>query len=422
MTAPDVNSAEAAERSAPEFADTAPVWIKIGLLSFGGPAGQIALMQEEVVDKRGWVSGDAFRRGLAVSMLLPGPEAQQLATWLGWRLHGLRGGLAAGLAFILPGAALMIALAWVAAAQGDNRWIAGIFAGVQPAVIALVARAFWTLSGKALGGPWHWALAAAAFIGIYFLGAPFPLIVALAALAGLALPHAHEDSVEIGPVPRKRDALKLIAVFAALILGVFFAVRLTLGPDPFDGVATLFTSAAFVSFGGAYALLPYVADRAVEAYGWLSAAEMLNGLAIAEATPGPLILVNTYAGFFAGWTGPGTGLAAAFTAALATFYTFAPSFMLILAAAPHVERLQNAPRARRALAGVSAAVVGVILNLAVYLAEASFLPAGLDDPEWAKIALFGLFAVLTFGLKAPMTLLVGLGAASGLALSAMGLF
>jgi len=420
MTAPDVNAE--AGRAAPNFAEAAPVWVRIGLLSFGGPAGQIALMQEEVVDKRDWVSGEAFRRGLAVAMLLPGPEAQQLATWLGWRLHGLKGGLLAGLAFILPGAALMIALAWIAAAQGENRWVAAVFAGVQPAVIALVARAFWTLSRKALVSPAHWALAAAAFIGIYFLGAPFPLIVALAALAGLALPHDPESAAASVAPASARGALKLIGAFGALIVAVFLGVRLAFGPDPYDGVAELFTSAAFVSFGGAYALLPYVADRAVEAYGWLTAAEMLNGLAIAEATPGPLILVNTYAGFFAGWNGPGDGWTGAFTAALATFYTFAPSFMLILAAAPHVERLQNAPRARRALAGVSAAVVGVILNLAVYLAEASFLPAGLAEPEWAKIALFALFAALAFGLRAPMTVLVGLGAASGLTLSVLGVF
>ncbi len=421
MTMPDATDAAATrEVPAPDLKRAAPIWIKIGLLSFGGPAGQIALMQDEIVDKRDWVSGEAFRRGLAVCMLLPGPEAQQLATWLGWRLHGLKGGLAAGLAFILPGAALMIALAWIAAAQGENRWIASLFYGVQPAVIALVARAFWNLSGKALDGPAHWALAAAAFIGLYFLGAPFPLIVALAALAGLALPHCHVESAPTGARAPKRKSLKTIGVFTALILGVFLIIRTLFGPDPFDEVAELFTSAAFVSFGGAYALLPYVADRAVEAYGWLSAAEMLNGLAIAEATPGPLILVNTYAGFFAGWSGPGTGWTGAATAALATLYTFAPSFMLILAAAPHVERLQNAPRARRALAGVSAAVVGVILNLAVYLAEASFLPVGLEAPAWPKIGLFVVFAVLTFAARAPMTLLVALGAASGLGLSALG--
>jgi chromate transporter len=177
-------------------------------------------------------------------------------------------------------------------------------------------------------------------------------------------------------------AITTVAAYVALAAALFLAVRATLGDQPYTGVAELFTTAAFVTFGGAYALLPYVAERAVGTYGWLTAEQMLNGLAIAEATPGPLILVNTCAGFFAGWNGPGDGWAGVFTAALATFYTFAPSFMLILAAAPHVEHLQNAPNARRALAGVSAAVVGVILNLAVYLAEASFLPAGLGDPDW----------------------------------------
>ncbi|MEO1000832.1 MAG: chromate transporter, partial [Pseudomonadota bacterium] len=222
---------------------------------------------------------------------------------------------------------------------------------------------------------------------------------------------------EARPAPRGH-ALRMIAGFGGLILLVFLAVRALFGAEPFNGVAELFTSAAFVSFGGAYALLPYVADRAVESYGWLTAAEMLNGLALAESTPGPLILVNVYAGFFAGWPeGAGQG---AFTAALACFYTFAPSFMLILAAAPYVEAVQRLRWVRRALAGVSAAVVGVVLNLAVYLTEAAIFPAGLTTPEWPKLILLLGFGALAILRPPSMTLMVGLGALAGVLLSAAG--
>ncbi|MEM8869547.1 MAG: chromate efflux transporter [Pseudomonadota bacterium] len=392
------------------LAQAARVYIKIGLLSFGGPAGQIALMQDEIVERRSWVPDQAFRQGLSVAMVLPGPEAQQLATYLGWQLHGLRGGLAAGLAFILPGAALMILLAWIAAAYGQVPIIAAVFYGVQPAVLVIVARAVVNLGKRALSGPVDWALAAAAFMALWVFGLPFPAVIAAAALAGILLKPA--DMSDAGP-GAEFSLYRLLAVFATgggVILAVWLSVRMSLGPDPFDGVAALFTSAAFVSFGGAYALLPYVADRAVETYGWLSATQMLNGLAIAEATPGPLILVNTYAGFFAGWS-QGTGV---ITAMLATFYTFAPSFMLILAVAPYVEAVERQPVLRRALAGVSTAVVGVILNLAVYLGTASLLPSGLGTLEVPKLLLLLAFAALALWRNPPMHVLVGLGALAGI--------
>ncbi|MGF1553242.1 MAG: chromate efflux transporter [Paracoccaceae bacterium] len=403
----------------PGLAEATALYAKIGLLSFGGPAGQIALMQSEIVERRGWVEAEAFDRGLSFSMMLPGPEAQQLATWLGWRIHGTLGGLAAGGLFILPGAALMLALAWLAAAQGQVGLVGAVFAGVQPVVIAVVLQAMGKLAGRALGNRAGYALAAAAFVALAGLGLPFPLIVAAAALAGLALDLGvgpGQPAPPLGGAARAalwRRAGLTVGVSAELVVAVYALVRALAGPDPFDGLASLFLTAAFVSFGGAYALLPFVADRAVEAYGWLTAAEMLNGLAIAEATPGPLILVTTYAGFFAGWNDPGDGLAGLATGALATFYTFAPSFMLILAFAPVVERVQSVPWARRALAGVSAAVVGVIANLAVYLAEAAFFPAGLAEPVWAKIALFALALGLVFGLKLSIMRLVGLGALAG---------
>ncbi|MEL6481191.1 MAG: chromate transporter, partial [Pseudomonadota bacterium] len=276
----------------------------------------------------------------------------------------------------------------------------------------------------ALGKPEAYALAAAAFIGIALLGLPFPLIVALAAVAGFLLPLTTDTGAPAEGVPENlwKSGGTIVGATVGMVLVVFLVTLLLFGPEPFNGVAELFTSAAFVSFGGAYALLPYVADRAVEHYAWLSPAEMLNGLAIAEATPGPLILVNTYAGFFAGWSASGTAGAGVFTGILATFYTFAPSFMLILAFAPAVERIGTVPWARRALAGVSAAVVGVIANLAVYLAEAAFLPGGLSgDPAWAKIALFVLALFLVFIRGMAVLPLVGLGAGLGLALHLMGL-
>lgn len=406
----------------PAFSEAWPVYVKIGLLSFGGPAGQIALMADEIVERRKWVARESFDRGLAFSMMLPGPEAQQLATWLGWRLHGLAGGLAAGLAFILPGAALMILLAWLAAAQGDVPWVAAVFAGVQPVVIAVVLQAMGKIGQRALKGWAHYGIALAAFAGIAVLGAPFPLIVALAAVAGLALEAGGDATEAAAPTGLWAHVARMIAVWTALIAAVFGGTLALFGTQPFVGVAELFTSAAFVSFGGAYALLPYVADRAVEAYGWLSPAAMLNGLAIAEATPGPLILVNTYAGFFAGWSAGGTAGMGALTAGLATFYTFAPSFMLILAFAPAVERLTAIAWARRALAGVSAAVVGVIANLALYLGQAAFFPEGFGaGADIAKLSLFAAALPLVFVARLPVLWLVGGGAGAGLLLHALGL-
>lgn len=404
----------------PSLTDALPVWVRIGLLSFGGPAGQIALMQDEVVTRRGWVASESFDRGLAFSLMLPGPEAQQLATWLGWRLHGRAGGLIAGLAFILPGAALMILLAWIAAAHGKVPVVAAIFGGVQPVVIALVLAALMKIAGRALKGPAHWALAAAAFAALWGPGVPFPAVIAAAALAGLILPNAARAPAPREATPRIwRHAGTTLACAGLVIAAVFLTVRAGAGPDPFDEVAELFTTAALVTFGGAYAVLPFVADQAVESYGWLDAEAMLNGLAIAEATPGPLILVNTYAGFFAGWA-PDQAARAAATGALATFYTFVPSFALILAFAPAVERISDIDWARRALAGISAAVVGVILNLALYLAGAAFLPSGWHDPAWPKILLFALALPAVFWLRVGMVPLIGCAVAAGLALHAMG--
>ena len=268
----------------PPLSHTLPVYLRIGLLSFGGPAGQIALMQEECVERRGWITPTQFGHGLSIAMVLPGPEAQQLATWIGWRLGGMRGGLAAGLAFILPGAALMIALAAIAAHWGEVPPVAAIFTGIQPAVLLIVARALMKIAGKSLSGPADYTLALAAFLGLWALGLPFPLIIAAAALIGLL--RRGGATPEPPRTAQARWSLAPLFLCAVLVAAVWLATRTALGPDPFDGLARLFTTAAFVSFGGAYALLPYVAEHAVETEGWLSAAQMLNGLAIAEGDTG----------------------------------------------------------------------------------------------------------------------------------------
>lgn len=404
----------------PKLSDALPVWIRIGLLSFGGPAGQIALMQDEVVTRRKWVPVESFDRGLAFSMMLPGPEAQQLATWLGWRLHGLVGGLIAGAAFVVPGMMLMLLLAWVAAAHGQVPLVAALFAAVQPVVIALVLAAMRKIAVRALGGPVHVILAIGAFLGIWWLGVPFPFVIAAAALAGLVIPSADAGKVPPPGAPVLRYAAVTIFAAIAAIALCFLLTRSLAGPEPFDEVAVLFVTAALVTFGGAYAVLPFVAGQAVEVYAWLSPEAMLNGLAIAEATPGPLILVNTYAGFFAGFSQAGTGMGIT-TGLLATFYTFAPSFALILAFAPAVERLYQIPMARRALTGISAAVVGVIANLVLFLAEASFFPEGIAAPDWAKLALFALALPLVFSGRVGMLALIGAGLLAGLALYVLGL-
>lgn len=386
------------------------VWVRIGLLSFGGPAGQIALMREEIVQRRGWVSAESFQRGLDVAMLLPGPEAQQLATWLGWRLHGVAGGLVAGLSFILPGAFIMTILAAITVMQGETAWVSAMFYGVQAAVLVIVIRAVIGLARKATSGPVGWGLAAASFAALTFTQIAFPVVVGVAGLVGLiAFPREAEPSVQSagGGAP-----LRVICIGAGLMLGAGIAVRLLL-PEVYFDVAQLFTTAAFVSFGGAYALLPYVAEHAVETYGWLSAPQMLNGLALGEATPGPLILVNLYAGFHAGLAGDGIG-GGVLAAALTCLFTFLPSFTLIFAIAPYAEGLGRVPLARAALAGVSAAVIGIIAHLAVYLGGAAFFPIGLAAPEWPKILVFLVFFIWSLWRGVSVTLLISAGALAGI--------
>lgn len=436
----ELASSEKPRTATPSFSEALAFWLRLGLISFGGPAGQISIMQTELVERRRWIAQGPFMAGLNFSMLLPGPEAQQLATYVGWRLHGLKGALAAGGLFVLPGAVLLGLLAWLAAAHGDTEWVAALFDGFRPVVVAIIAVALWRVARRSLKGPLPWALALAAFAALAFLGLPFPLVIA-AALAlgaisarlrpGLFAHGGHggtgSPAVAPGPAPAGGGAriARLVLLFAALWAGPVAATVWALGMDPWGGIAALFTKAAFVTFGGAYAVLPYVAAEAVEHYRWLSPAAMIDGLALAETTPGPLILVTQWIGWFAGFNRPGgldPAVAGIIGAALTTYVTFLPCFLFILAGAPYVERVARNAYAAAALGAVTAAVVGVIASLGLYIGRVTLFPPAeghaLDVPALA-LAL-GALAALAF-TRINIPLLVLLGGAAGLALRAAGL-
>ncbi|MGK7870455.1 chromate efflux transporter [Falsiroseomonas sp. E2-1-a20] len=366
----------------PPLGEAFRVWLRIGLLSFGGPAAQIALMHREVVEQHRWVSDARFLHALNFCMLLPGPEAQQLATYLGWLMHGVRGGLMAGLLFILPGAAVMLALSMLYVTLGTVPLVAALFFGLKCAVLVVVVEALLRVAKRALHGAVSWALAAAAFLALYAFDLRFPVVVLTAALIGYALPQhftgGGHGAAKDGPPalldaliaqdPERIPRMARMARRAGLVALVLWAwpVALLAGTVPWGDIAWFFSVMAVVTFGGAYAVLAYVAQQAVETYGWLTAADMLAGLGLAETTPGPLILVLQFVGFLAG---SAQGLWAGVLASLlALWVTFAPCFAWIFLGAPFVERLHAEPRLKAALAGVTAAVVGVIANLALWFA------------------------------------------------------
>ena len=417
----------------PRFAEAVRLWLKVGLISFGGPAGQIAILHEELVNRRRWVDERSFLTALNFCMLLPGPEAQQLATYLGLKLHGLKGALAAGVLFVLPGAVVLFALAWLAAAHGDWPPLRAAFNGMLPIVVALVANAVWRIGVRTLKTAAAWALAIGAFVALGLIGIGFPWVIGAALLIGLiadrlgyaiapvghALPTDSEQPVSRAPVVVRRFLMYTVvfAVLWAAPVGLALAMA---GTRPFADVALFFTQAAFVTFGGAYAVLPFVAQGAVAHYGWLSRSEMVHGLALAETTPGPLILVTQYVGFFAGWNaalaGHAGGLsplaAGTLAAALTTWVTFLPCFYFVLVGAPLVERLARDRRAHAALSGVTAAVVGVIATLALSIAQVAFLPGGRPDLTAAAVGLGAFVAAWRF--KVGPLWLVAAGAAYGI--------
>jgi len=371
---------DATEQTAPKpsFGEAVKIWFRIGCLSFGGPAGQIAMMHRVVVDEKKWLDEPRFLHALNFCMLLPGPEAQQLATYTGWLIHGLRGGLAAGILFVLPGAVVMLALSLLYVYGRGIGLVEGALYGIKAAVLVIVIEALIRIGKRALKSAWLAAVAAAAFIGIFFLALPFPLIVAAAALIGFAATRqapvrtaANDNAVSHGR-GRWRQAAQAVAIGLSLWWLPVLIAALTLGPQHvLVSIGLFFSKLAVVTFGGAYAVLAYMAQQAVETHGWLAAPEMVDALGLAETTPGPLILVTQFVGFLAAFrdSAPFTPLIAGLLgAALTLWVTFVPSIMWILAGAPFIEELRGNKRLAGALSAITAAVVGVILNLSVWFA------------------------------------------------------
>src|SRR5476651_1189380 len=365
----------------PSFAEAFKVWLKIGCINFGGPAAQIALMHRVTVDEKKWVEEARFLHALSFCMLLPGPEAQKLATYLGWLLHGMRGGLAAGILFVVPGALVMLGLSLLYALGRGVPLIDGALFGIKAAVLVIVVEALIRIGKRALKTSLLLGLAAAAFVGIFFLALPFPLIVAAAALAGYLV--ARRAPAQLGiaakaetvPPPAK-DRWRQFAIASLVGLLVWWApialAALVFGPQHvLVSIGMFFSKLAVVSFGGAYALLAYMAQQAVETYGWMTAPEMVDGLGLAETTPGPLILVTQFVGFLAAFRDAAPFspvVAGVLGAAITTWVTFTPSMLWIFAGAPFIEPLRANRRLSGALAAITAAVVGVILNLSVWFA------------------------------------------------------
>ena len=421
-------------------------WLKLGLISFGGPAGQIAIMHQELVEKRRWLSERRFLHALNYCMLLPGPEAQQLATYIGWLLHRTWGGVMAGVLFVLPSLFILIGLSWLYIAYGDVPLVAGIFYGIKPAVTAIVLQAAWRIGSRALQNNWLWGIAGASFVAIFAFNLPFPLIVLGAALLGylggrllpqqFSLGGGHapqntsygpaliDDNSPLAAHTRFRASrLALLLVVGALLWLLPMGLLTTL--YGWDGTLTqmawFFTKAALLTFGGAYAVLPYVYQGAIGHYGWLTPTQMIDGLALGETTPGPLIMVVAFVAFVGAYLQPVFGgdsgfVSGAVAAALVTWFTFLPSFLFILAGGPLVESTHGELKFTAPLTAITAAVVGVILNLALFFAYHVLWPqgfAGVFDWPSALIALAAALALLRFKRGVMEVLLVS--ALAGLA-------
>jgi len=380
------------------FGEALKVWARIGLLSFGGPAGQIALMHREIVEERGWLSEKQYLAALNFCMLLPGPEAMQLATYAGWKLHGTRGGLAAGLLFVLPGALIVLALSMLYAAFGKIPVIEAVFYGIKAAVLAIVIEALLRVARRALKSPGDWVIAGLAFLALFCFGLPFPLVILVAALYGFWR-GSGEAEVHEGALPSWRELAGTVLLWAAIWLVPLGLIAVIFGPDHvLTQVGVFFSKLAVVTFGGAYAVLAYMAQAAVETKGWLSAKEMIDGLALAETTPGPLILVTEFVGYFAGLRGMGSIWGGIAGAVVTLWATFAPCFLWIFAFAPYVEAIGKRPKLAGALAAITAAVVGVILNLSLWFGlhvlfgHVERMPGWFRPwvPDWAMLDWFSL--------------------------------
>ncbi len=420
-------------RHAPTLGQAFIVWLRIGLLSFGGPAAQIALMHREIVDKNQWLTEKQFLNALSFCMLLPGPEAMQLATYAGWRLHGTLGGLVAGLLFVLPGAMVILALAASYAIFGDVSLVNALFLGVKAAVIIIVIEALLKVSRRALHLPEHWLIAALAFIGIFFLDLPFPLIIVVAGLIGFVRAGAQKADETPGNVN--------VSVFgslstAATWLAIWWLPLLAIAAFDSDSLllklGIFFSKLAVVTFGGAYAVLAYLGQDVVNQFGWLSAGEMMDGLGLAETTPGPLILVNEFVGFLAAFRDGGIGYGV--LGAMVTLWaTFVPCFLWIFVGAPYIDWIGSQSRLKGALTAITAAVVGVILNLSIWFALHVFFeqvtmqnygPLVVWQPElsslnWQVVVLSLICAILMFRFHWGISRVLILSSLTGVALAAV---
>jgi len=416
----------------PTLAQAFGVWLRIGLLSFGGPAAQIALMHREVVDRKGWLSEQQFLNALSFCMLLPGPEAMQLATYAGWRLHGIIGGLVAGLLFVVPGAIVIFALALAYALFGEVPLINALFLGVKAAVIMIVIEALIKVARRALHLAEHWVIAGLAFVGIFFLALPFPLIIVLAATFGFI--RARRDDIDHRSVRLKVSAWHSLTT-TLIWLAIWGLPLLALAAYDSEGllleIGIFFSKLAIVTFGGAYAVLAYLGQDVVVQFGWLSAGEMMDGLGLAETTPGPLILVNEFVGFLAAFREAGFWYGV-MGAVVTLWTTFVPCFLWIFVGAPYIDWIGSQARLRGALTAITAAVVGVILNLSIWFALHVFFeqvsvqdfgPFTLWQPElasidWRVIALALMSAVLLFRFHWGISRVLVLAASGGVVLTA----
>ena len=448
---PDATAAGQDSATAPpqtvRFREAFMFWLKLGFISFGGPAGQIAIMHTELVERRRWISEKRFLHALNYCMVLPGPEAQQLATYIGWLLHRTWGGIVAGALFVLPSLFILIALSWVYIAFGDVPVVAGLFYGIKPAVTAIVVHAAHRIGSRALKNGWLWGIAAASFVAIFALNVPFPAIVVAAALIGYAggrfAPHVFkagsghgsakqsfgraliDDNTPVPPHARFSwfHLLKIVLIGALLWLIPMGLLTTSLGWDhTLTQMGWFFTKAALLTFGGAYAVLPYVYQGAVGHYGWLTPTQMIDGLALGETTPGPLIMVVAFVGFVGGYVKAVFGpdalfLAGAAAAVLVTWFTFLPSFLFILAGGPLVESTHDDLKFTAPLTAITAAVVGVIINLAMFFGYHVLWPTGFSGSfDWMS-ALIALGAtVALFRYQRNVIHVIGVCAVMGLIL------
>jgi chromate transporter len=425
-------------------------WLKLGFVSFGGPAGQISLMHTELVERRCWISEGRFLHALNYTMVLPGPEAQQLATYIGWLMHGTFGGIIAGALFVLPSFAILCVLSGIYLSYGDVPVVAGVLYGIKPAVTAIVAFAAYRIGSRALRNGVLWILAAASFVAITILELPFPLIVLAAAGIGFVGGRVAPEKFRIGghkvhagdhegpavidddsAVPaHARFSRGRLIVHGLVGLGLWAAAEGVLyACFGIQGTLTqmgwFFTKAALVTFGGAYAVLPYVYQGAVETHGWLTAEQMIDGLALGETTPGPLIMVVTFVGFLGGWAeevfGPSNLVAGGIaSAAVATFFTFLPSFLFVLIGGPAVEASREDIKLTAPLTGITAAVVGVILSLAVFFGWHVFWPDATTEAafagrfEWFSVLLTGAALIALWRFKAGVVTVIGACGVGGL--------